>query len=85
MNGALQQRWRDGAAPFNGQTISFASPELTPLPALRLALLTVLSRLRQRWPEAALFALDDWHEHDGFVRRGQVRLLARHFCRARLR
>jgi len=66
-NGALEQRWRDGAAPFNGQTVLFASPDLTPLPALRFALLAVVSRLQQRWLASALCTLDDWHEHDGFV------------------
>ncbi len=67
MNEALEQRWPDGAAPFNGQTVSFASQDLTPLPALRLTLLAGVPRLQQRWPEAALCTLDDWHEHDGFV------------------
>ncbi len=67
MNEALEQRWHDGSAPFNGQTVAFASADLMPLPALRLALLAIVPRLRQRWPEAALCTLDDWHEHDGFV------------------
>jgi len=67
MNGALEQRWRDGSAPFSGQTLAFASEDLTPLPTLRLALLAVVSRLQELWPEAALCTLDDWHEHDGFI------------------
>lgn len=69
MNGAMERRWRDGSAPFSGQTLAFASADLTPLPALRRALLAVASRLQELWPEAALLTLDDWHEHDGFVNR----------------
>ena len=72
MNEALEQRWRDGSAPFDGQTMAFRSEDLTPLPALRLALLAVVSRLRQSWPDAVLCTLDDWHEHDGFVSRAKL-------------
>lgn len=57
MNEALERRWRDGTVPFDCQAVSFASGDLTPPPALRLALLDVLSRLRQRWPEVALLIL----------------------------
>lgn len=71
MNEAGERRWRGGLAPFNGQTVALVSEDLTPLPALRLALLAIVSRLQEHWPEAALFALDDWHEHDGFVSRAE--------------
>ena len=67
MIGELERRWRVALAPFGGQTVAFASEDLTPLPALRLALLAVAAALRQQWPEVALFTLDDWHEHDGFL------------------
>jgi len=63
----LERRWRSGSPPFDGLTVAFASEDLTPLPALRLALLALVSRLQTHWPEAALFTLDDWHEHDGFI------------------
>jgi len=67
MTGELERRWRAALTPFDGLTVASASADLTPLPALRLALLAVASALRQRWPEPALFTLDDWHEHDGFL------------------
>ena len=53
--------------PFDGQTVAFASEELTPLPALRRAMLVIIPALQQRWSKAKLFVLDDWHEHDGCV------------------
>ena len=67
MTSELERRWRDGSAPFNGKTVAFASDDLTPLPALRLALLALFPRLQQHRPNAALLTLDDWHEHDGFI------------------
>ena len=67
MNDAWNRRWKQASPPFDGQTVAFASEELTPLPALRQALLVIIAVLQQRWPEASLFVLDDWHEHDGFV------------------
>ena len=53
--------------PFDGLTVAFDSDELTPLPALRQALLAVAPALQEHWPDAVLFKLDDWHEHDGYV------------------
>ena len=67
MNGELERRWRSGSVPFSGQTLAFAAEDMMPLPTLRLALLAVVPRLQQLWPQAALCMLDDWHEHDGFV------------------
>lgn len=67
MNDVLNQRWKQASLPFNGLTVTFASEELTPLPALRQALLVVVPALQRHWPKANLFMLDDWHEHDGYV------------------
>ena len=67
MNEALEQRWRQTAAPFDGLTVAFASEELMPLPLLRQALLAVIPALQRHWPTDNLFVLDDWHEHDGYV------------------
>ena len=49
MNEALERRWRDGTAPFDGQTVSFASGDLMPLPALRLALLDARAGIEDYW------------------------------------
>ena len=67
MTSELERRWQNGSKPFNGRTVAFASDDLTPLPGLRLALLALVPRLQQHCPDAALFMLDDWHEHDGFI------------------
>ncbi len=67
MNQELERRWQKSSAPFHGQTVAFASEGLTPLPALRLALLAVTAHLQRQWPASVLFTLDDWHEHDGFI------------------
>lgn len=67
MNNDLQQRWRKAEVPFNGFTIRFDTRELLPLSALRQALLVVVPALQERWPQAKLFMLNDWHEHDGYV------------------
>lgn len=71
MNEVLERRWRVGQLPFNGQTVAVDAEDMTPLPTLRLALLSVVSRLHQYWPESTLLTLDDWHEHDGFVTDGK--------------
>ena len=67
MTEELEQRWREGASPFNGQTVTFSSEDLVPLTPLRHALLAVVSRLQQGSPDVPLFTLEDWHEHDGYV------------------
>ena len=71
MDGGLERRWREGAPPFDGQTVSFDTEDLTPLTPLRHALLAVTPLLQERWPDAGLFTLDDWHDHDGYVTVGK--------------
>ena len=53
--------------PFSGLTIMFDTKELLSLSAIRQALLAVVPALQERWPQAKLFVLNDWHEHDGYV------------------
>ena len=67
MNNDLQQRWRKGQVPFSGFTIAYDTQELLSLSSLRQALLAVVPSLQERWPQAELFLLNDWHEHDGYV------------------
>ena len=69
MDAELEQRWRAGMAPFDGVTL-FVAEILRP-PALRLALLAVIGRLKVVFPEARLFRLKDWHQHDGYVTRAE--------------
>ncbi len=67
MNNDLQQRWRQGRVPFSGFTILFDTEELLSLSAVCQALLAVVPILQERWSQAELFVLNDWHEHDGYV------------------
>ena len=60
-----------GVSPFDGQTVAIEAENLTPLPPLRQALSAVVSLLQQRWPNAVLLSLDDWHEHDGYLTGGK--------------
>ena len=71
MDGELERRWRVGAPPFDGQTVSSDTKDLTPLTPLRQALLAIVSVLQERWPDAGLSTLDDWHDHDGYVSGGK--------------
>jgi hypothetical protein len=69
MDAEFFQRWREGRAPFNGQTVTLK--DFVPLATLRIALLQVVQQLQDYRPDAALFRLDDWHEHDGFVKEAE--------------
>ncbi len=51
--------------PFNGQTVTLK--DFVPLAQLRQAVLQVVQQLRDYRPVDALFRLDDWHEHDGYI------------------
>lgn len=53
--------------PFSGFTIAYDTQELLSLSAVCQALLAVVPSLQERWPQAELFVLNDWHEHDGYV------------------
>ena len=65
MDEQLEQRWKTGKPPFDGQCIRLT--DHLPLPILRSLLSTVVDVLRQTTPACSLFRFDDWHEHDGYV------------------
>jgi hypothetical protein len=65
MESQLHQRWQEGKAPFDGVTLSPASP--LPLPVLRQFLLAIIEFLEDETPEPPLYKDLDWHEHDGYV------------------
>jgi hypothetical protein len=65
MDAAFEHLWRQGLPPFDGVTLY--SPEFLPLSALRKALQVIITHLQTLRPQARLFRLSDWHEHDGFV------------------
>jgi hypothetical protein len=66
MNQALERRWRDRLAPFNGVTL-VAPP--APLAATRRLLAAITGRLRpvDLSAEDQLFTFEDWHDHDGYL------------------
>ncbi|WP_119321561.1 hypothetical protein [Capsulimonas corticalis] len=65
MDQDFDQRWRAAATPFDGVTIYSAG--CAPLAELRYTLNAVFNILREQSPNAELFNLSDWHEHDGYV------------------
>lgn len=60
----MYRRFRAGDPPFDGDV---AWTEHLPLEVGRRALALAIDTLADRFPEAALVASDDWHEHDGVV------------------
>jgi len=67
MDAELQDRWRAARPPFDGLTI--ATEEGMPLSLVRAILARVVPFLEARWPTARLYALHDWHAHDGYLTR----------------
>jgi hypothetical protein len=63
MDWELEERWRSGRSPFDGKTLHCIDP--IRLPELRSSLETVVRCLAI--PGGKLHALEDWHEHDGYV------------------
>lgn len=65
MDKQLEQRWKNGKPPFNGQCIRLI--DHIQLPTLRILLHTIVDVLYRRTKHCTLFRFDDWHEHDGYV------------------
>lgn len=66
MDSEFDMRWRQAEAPFDGMTISLT--DFVPLSTLRSMLIVAVSVLHAHCPHAPLFRLEDWHEHDGYVK-----------------
>ena len=66
MDRNLEQRWRTAQAPFDGVTLD--TDDGLPLSALRQVLGQTTSLLRRLFPSVTLSVLEDWHDHDGFVK-----------------
>lgn len=71
MNAELAERWRSRAKPFDGATVELPRPGL-PLADLRHRLIRVVAELRAQADTSALETLEDWHEHDGYVKAGMA-------------
>jgi hypothetical protein len=66
MDSEFDMRWRQAEAPFDGVTIFLT--DFVPLSALRPMLIAVVNVLHAYCPHSHLFRLEDWHEHDGYVK-----------------
>jgi hypothetical protein len=71
MDAVMYRRYREGLSPFDGLRVALDDSQplsdCLPLPVLRQALIAVVRRLQQDRPDASLYTLQDWHEHDGFI------------------
>lgn len=65
MDGILETLWRSGEKPFHCETI-YPLSDLYVRDAI-VAIPSALSHIAQYYPANQLYALDDWHEHDGFI------------------
>ena len=65
MDRQLDARWRARQSPFDGDILYL--DDLIPIEALRTALLSVVHVLEQNYGTEHLYALADWHEHDGYL------------------
>jgi hypothetical protein len=70
MDDNLETRWRARRPPFDAAFVAF--DDLEP-EALRGLLAEFVARLEAGRSHLALYQLEDWHEHDGFVCRAVVR------------
>lgn len=63
----LYQRWIQGQHPFDGMTLSIASDDLVPLPALLHVLRLLVEELERMYGDRPLHTAPDWHERDGCI------------------
>lgn len=67
MNAELESRWRQGLRPFDGPVLVIDDVELAEaalLSTVRLA----LGLLHGEYGTSDLYANEDWHSHDGFIK-----------------
>ncbi len=65
MDDTLEPLWQNGEKPFHGETI-YPVDDVFVRDAI-VAIPSVLRHIALYYPGNTLFALDDWHEHDGFI------------------
>jgi len=68
MENELNQRWRQGLPPFDGETVY--TPDFVTLANLTAPLSAVIEQLYVLTGDIPIIKFDDWHEHDGFVKDG---------------
>jgi hypothetical protein len=70
MNSELDARWRNAVTPFNDDVLCLPDDSDLSLSQMRKALSRIVKELESRSKQAALEALIDWHEHDGYMESG---------------
>ncbi|WP_367872543.1 hypothetical protein [Luteolibacter sp. Populi] len=65
MDNLLESLWRTGEKPFHAETV-YPLDDVFVRDAI-VAIRSALGHIACYYPSARLFALDDWHEHDGII------------------
>ena len=65
MDHVMNQRWQSGLPPFDGDCL--VTRDIVTVEELRKVLSAVVQLLQMECIETALYAFDDWHQHDGYV------------------
>src|SRR5262249_36278482 len=66
----LNQRWQSGLSPFDGDCL--VTDDAINVEELRELLAVVVPELERGCAGQALYAFDDWHQHDGYVTERRV-------------
>ncbi len=69
----METLWRDGRQPFHAETIR-PPEDLTVADAVE-AISSALDHIGSYYPGSRLHVFDDWHEHDGLLVGGKVRMI----------
>ena len=67
MDNEFEKRWRAGDDPFDGVTVYLE--DFVPLADLCQMLIPLIQLLSAHCPEARMFRMEDWHEHDNYISR----------------
>lgn len=70
MDAEMDRRWRANEPPFDG--VRLAPDALLPVADLSAAITVVTDHLsRSMSPDSRLWFVEDWHEHDGYVKKAE--------------
>jgi len=61
----MNQRWQGGLSPFDGDCL--ISDDRITVEELRELLTVIVPELEKGCAGQALYAFDDWHQHDGYI------------------
>jgi hypothetical protein len=66
----MNQRWQSGLSPFDGDCL--VTDDVVTVEELRELLAAIVPELERGCAGQALYAFDDWHQHDGYVTERRV-------------